>query len=92
MSRQLRIVLIVAGCFSLTLLAAVGESLFPLICSLVLFPGLAIVGYGLHVNFWRHPGGWLWLIIVFNTLTYSALFGIFFELPRFIQERRKSQR
>lgn len=83
MNRWRRGGLIVLVAFAFTVLATWAEARHP-ICRDILLPGLAIADYWLHINFWQHPGVFLYLTIAVNTFTYSALFGLFLRLLRFI--------
>jgi hypothetical protein len=59
------------------------------ISNTILFPGVAIVLYGLDVDFWRHGVAFACLVIAFNTFIYSALSGLILWLFRTLASWRK---
>ena len=90
--------LVVAAAFAFTLLmvaGAVGKSGLPtavvIFCACLMWPGMAITVDWLHV---RVLGGEYFfpLILFFNTLIYSVLFGLFLWLFRSISSRRQSRK
>ncbi len=97
MNRWLKIGLVVAAAFALTIACTlVGGSVYTQdtavqICGLLMWLGMAITGRWLEPNLIGHPAAFGWLSVAVNTLIYSVVFGLLLELLLVILRRSKSQ-
>ena len=91
MYRLFKVGLLVAAAFAFTMLMMyMGRVCY--FCAYLMWPGVAITLGWLHRPVPLGDNNFLPLSLFFNTLIYSALFGLLFKLLGFIRHRHRSGR